>query len=142
MPAPPPCFGVSISLSARPAALPGAHSQTAANMRPGPPSRPRTRRRPACPRNTGAWLRLQNPRPQKLSLQPPGPSCRPATPTAEGTGNRQKQLPAGSRGLQVPRGRARRKWAHVRCRASAVCVREAKWALKLRGSAPGRRRAV
>lgn len=35
--------------------LPGAHRQTAADMHPDPPSRPHTRRPPACPHNTGAW---------------------------------------------------------------------------------------
>lgn len=75
-----------------PAALPWAHSPTAVDMRPGPPSHPRTRRPSACPRNTGAWLRLppQLPRPASGHND-----CHPAGARMEGTGSRQQQLPAG-----------------------------------------------
>lgn len=98
--------------------LPGAHSPTAADMRPGPPSRPRTRRPPACPRNTGAWLRLPPSAAPTASVRnSSNPATREQSPE-ERTGNRQQQFPVVPRGLRVPRGRARRKWAHVTCRTS------------------------
>lgn len=118
--------------------LPGAHSPTAAGMSPGPPSRPRTRRPPACPRNTGAWPRLSAAAAPTASVRN---RCDPAASEQrpeERTGSRQQQLPEGPRGLRVPRGRARRKWAHVPCRTS-VYVEGRELSLRLLGSAAGRR---
>lgn len=68
-------------------ALPGAHRPTAADTHPGPPSRPRTGRPPACPRNTGAWLRPP-PSPHQIAVfrqrRPPAPGERPGHGRAQG----------------------------------------------------------
>lgn len=62
--------------------LPGAHRPIAADMHPDPPSRPRTRRPPVCPHNTGAW-RGPPPSPHQITaFGYPGPPERAwATPT-------------------------------------------------------------
>lgn len=135
---PPPRIGVSSSPSAGSAALPGAHSPTAAGRSPGPPSRPRTRRPPACPRNTGAWPRLSAAAVPTASVRNRGDPAASEQRPEERTGNRQQQFPEGPRGLRVPRGRARRKWAHVPCRTT-VYVEGRELSLRLLGSAAGRR---
>lgn len=78
-------------------ALPGAHSGTAAGRRPGPPSRRRTRRPPACPRNTAAWLRRP---PATAALLPAATAATrlPASDVPCGRNRKPKQqLPASSR---------------------------------------------
>lgn len=62
--------------------LPGAHRPTAADMHPDPPSRPRTRRPPACPHNTGAWQGSPASPHQNTAFGHPEPPGRAwATPT-------------------------------------------------------------
>ena len=79
--------------------LPGAHRQTAADMHPDPPSRPHTRRPPACPHNTGAWRG-----PTALTTLDHGPRS-PRT-ARKGVGHAHWQAPGegGRKSQQLPPG--------------------------------------